>query len=318
MRLSFAICTTGVLLLAAIGASPALGQGISRATQADQPQAVFAAASDLVVAHVTVTERRGAYVSNLTADAFHVFENGEPQPVSFFAEQDAPVTAGLIIDDSGSMWHHRERVIAAASAFAHVSNPDDELFALAFNERVREAFSPRAPFTNDAAVIHDALAATLAGRGRTALHDAVLAGLDYLRRGTRERRVLIVVSDGGDNASAASAEEMLQAARASSAVIYTVTIADDGRGTGANPTLLRQLANATGGQVYRPRNPGRVEEALQTISRDIRQSYTIGYVPTNLRRDGTFRRIRVVAETADGRRLRVRAREGYLAPTGGL
>ncbi len=296
-----------VVLLALLGAA---------AVVSGQPRAVFSVSSDLVVAHVTVTERRGTYVSGLTQDAFRVIEDGTPQTVSFFAEQDAPVTVGLLVDDSGSMWPHRERVVAAVRSFANVSNPQDELFALAFNERVRAALPATSPFTTVTGALHEALAATLITRGLTALHEAVVAGLDYAGLGTRGRRALILVSDGGDNASAVTEDEMLRAAQASNAVIYTVGLVDRAaRDFDANPRLLRRLAEATGGRAFTPRDSRRVGDVLESISRDIRHSYTIGYVSSNPRRDSAFRRIDVTVQTPERRRFEVRTRSGYLAPS---
>jgi Ca-activated chloride channel homolog len=289
---------------------------VATAVAFGQPRAIFTVSSDLVVVHATVTERRGTYVSGLTQDAFQIFEDGSAQAISFFAEQDAPVTVGLLVDDSGSMWPHRERVVAAVQSFASVSNPEDELFALAFNERVRAALPPTSPFTIATGALHEALAATLIGRGLTAMHDAVVAGLEYVMLGTRERRALIVVSDGGDNASAATESQMLRAAQASDAVIYTVGLVDPAASNrDANPRLLRRLAETTGGQAFNPKDSRRVGEVLESISRDIRHSYTLGYVSTNPRRDGALRRIEVRVQAPERRRLDVRTRGGYLAPS---
>jgi Ca-activated chloride channel family protein len=210
------------------------------------------------------------------------------------------------------MQPNRDRVIAAAAAFAESSHPSDELFALAFNDSVRAALPPTAPFTSDVAVLQDALTKTIRAYGRTALFDAIAAGLDYLGRGRHERRVLVIVSDGGDNASQATFEEVVTKTQASNAVIYTVALMDPVE-RDANPGLLRRIARANGGEAFAPRKADDIHEVLQHIARDIRHTYTLGYVSTNSARDGALRQIRLIVQSPDRRRLVVRTRSGYLA-----
>jgi VWFA-related protein len=233
-----------------------------------------------------------------------------------FADTDTPVTVGLLIDSSGSMLPARELVIAAAAAFAGASHPQDEIFALAFNELVRAALPSHEPFTSDASTLRAALDRSIRARGRTALYDAVLAGLDHLSRGSRARRALVVVSDGGDNASRASREEVLRKAQADNAMIYTLALRNPADPRDGNPGLLRDLAEVTGGAWFRPDDLQKVDTALREIARDIRHTYTIGYVPTQADRDGSYHRVRVEVESPDGRRLQVRSRSGYVAGQG--
>jgi len=282
-------------------------------TDAQAPEATFSVQSDLVVLQVTVTDRRGAYVTDLQRDAFEVFDEGQRRPIQFLADTDTPVTVGLLIDSSGSMLPTRELVIAAAAAFAEASHPQDEIFALAFNEHVRAALPPSEPFTSDAHRLRAALEQTISARGRTALYDAVLAGLEYLSGGSHARRVLVVVSDGGDNASRTTREHVFQKAQASNATIYTLALRDAAHPSEGDPGLLRELARATGGAAFRPEHPPDVGAALRNIARDIRHTYTIGYVPTQADRDGSYHRVRVEVESPNGRRLRVRSRSGYVA-----
>ena len=280
---------------------------------AAQPQAgVFSASSDLVVLHASVTDD-GRYVSGLSPGAFRMVEDGVAQEVRFFVEQDAPVTVGVLIDASGSMFENRDRVVAAVSAFARASHPDDEFFALTFNEHVRAVLPLTTPFTSSAAAFAEALRGGLTARGRTALYDALAAGLDYVDRGSRTRKALIVVSDGGDNASRATAGDVLRHAQASDAVIYTIALIDPVVRS-ANPGLLRDLAAATGGRSFRPAGLRHIPGTLAQINADVRSSYTLGYVSTNPARDGAFRRVQVTASAADGRRLEVRTRSGYRVP----
>jgi VWFA-related protein len=284
---------------------------LTRAVAAGQVP-TFSTESDLVVLHVNIKDPRGAYVSGLAQGAFAVLEDGRPQTIRFFANEDGPVTVGLLIDSSGSMQPNRERVIAAATAFAEASNRNDEMFALAFNENVRAALPPTAPFTNDVAVLRDALARTIHARGLTGLFDAISAGLDYLGRGNHERKILVVVSDGGDNASRTSFDEVIRKTQASNAVIYTVALVDPLE-RDANPKLLKQIARASGGEAFAPRDIREITEVLRHIARDIRQTYTIGYVSTNSARDGAFRLVRVIVDAPNRRRLVVRTRAGYLS-----
>ena len=297
----------------ALGATAAAAQKSGSGVQLPDAQApVFSSRAELVVTHVTVKDRRGAYVTALPREVFRISEDGVPQRIDFFSGEDSPVTVGFLVDSSGSMREGRERVIAEATAFAEASNRQDELFALAFNENVRAALPPSAPFTNDAAVFRAALAKAMGAQGRTAMYDAISNGLSYVAKGHHPRRVLVVVGDGGDNASTTTFDEVLKQAQRSNAAIYTVGIIDPlERDT--NPGLLKRLALATGGESFLPRNADAVDGVLQRIADDIRHSYTLGYVSSNPARDGRFRRIRIVATNSAGRSLRVRTRDGYRA-----
>lgn len=277
-------------------------------TQAPQPP-LFSIRSELVVLHATVTDRRG-YVSGLPADAFTVFEDSRPQTIAFFGQQDAPATVGLVVDSSGSMAPLKQRVVEAAGAFVATSNPADEIFALVFNDTVAPALPPEEPFTGNAETLRSALSGALVPRGRTALHDAVARGLAYVNDGTHQSKALVMVSDGGDNASTTTFAEVLRLTQASNTVIYAIGLVDPADPE-ANPKRLRQLADASGGEAFFPRNGADVSAVLQRIARDIRSAYTIGYVPTNAGADTRLRRIRVTAQ-AGSRNLRVRARQGYI------
>jgi Ca-activated chloride channel homolog len=285
---------------------------LTGAVAAGQDRPIFSAESELVVLHVNVKDRNGAYLTGLTKEAFAVLEDGHPQMIRFFANEDQPVTLGLLIDSSGSMQPNRNRVIAAATAFAEASNPDDEMFALAFNENVKAALPPTAPFTSDATVLRDAITRTVHARGRTGLFDAISRGLDYVAQGSHERKVLVVVSDGGDNASHTTFEETIARTQASNAVIHTVALVDPDE-RDANPKLLKRLAQASGGEPFAPHDAREITDVLRRIARDIRHTYTIGYVPTDSARDRAFRRILVTVASPHRRRLAIRTRSGYLA-----
>ncbi len=272
---------------------------------------VFTAESSLVVLHVTVKDKQNHYVGGLPKEAFEVFEDGKPQEVSLFTAEDAPVTVGLLIDNSGSMHSNRELVLAAATAFVERSNHSDEVFGLTFNENVHAALPRDTPFTSDVQVLRSALADTVGARGRTALYDAIADGIEYLSAGQYERKVLVVVSDGGDNASETTFEEILDKVRASNVVIHAVGLVDPVE-SDSNPKRLRQLAEASGGLSFRPGNARQVRDAIERVALDIRSAYTVGYSPAETAAGG-FRRIRAGVRTPDGKSVAVRTRAGYMA-----
>jgi len=289
-------------------AALALGSIVLAQAQDAEPQ--FKSESELVVLHVTVTDRAGGYVSDLPADAFRVLDETRPQTPKFFLAEDAPVTVGLVLDSSGSMASVRDRVIAAAAEFVESSNHDDEVFAIVFDDEVQPVLR-KAPFTSDPEELRKALTSVFQPAGRTSLYDAVLEGLQYAARGSRDRRVLVVLSDGGDNASSTTLKDVQQAVEGSNTVIYAVAL-DDPFDPDSNPKRLRQLAELTGGEAFTPKNVVDVRKAFQKIARDIRHSYTIGFEPTNSPLHGGFHKLRVEVKSPEGRRFDVRARTGYL------
>ncbi len=274
------------------------------------PRTVFSSGSELVVVHVAVLDGKSHLVSGLPQDAFRVFENGQPEVVSFFHNEDNPVTVGLVLDCSGSMLRKREAVIAAGLAFARSSHPRDEMFTVNFNEHVWNGLPPAMPFTTDIRELQTALERSTA-RGQTALFDGLRTALTHLEKGHQPKKALIVVSDGGDNASATTFAEVHDLALTMDAIVYTIGISDQYDSKDANPEVMRKLARATGGEAYFPRKLEEVTDVLERIARDLRSGYTLGYVPP-AGADG-FRAIRVEVHPPDGRKLSVRARSGYLA-----
>lgn len=267
---------------------------------------------DMVVLHATVRNRKGVLVSGLGKGDLQVYEDGVLQAITYFSHEDIPVTAGLVIDNSGSMGQKRSDAIAAALAFARSSNPDDQMFVVNFNEHVSFGLPPGTPFTDQSAQLEAALSRIMAN-GETALYDAVAAALDHLKRGNRDKKVLIVISDGGDNASVHHLAQVMAMAGQSDAIIYTLGLFDEDD-PDRNPNDLKRLARATGGEAFLPASLNDIIPICQQIAHDIRNQYTIAYVPTNRQLDGTYRIIRVRAGTPEGERLVVRTRTGYYAP----
>jgi Ca-activated chloride channel homolog len=264
----------------------------------------------LVVLHVTVADRKGGFISDLGEKDFAVYEDGVPQRIRLFRNEDTPVTVGLVVDHSGTMRPKLEEVITAARTFVRSSNREDEMFVVNFNEIATLGLPGTMRFTDSTTELESAIAVAPAG-GQTALYDAIAMGLEELQAGSRDKKVLIVVSDGGDNVSARSLAQVMKLADQSSAVIYTIGAFDE-NDPDQNPGVLKRLARATGGEAFLPGQLSEVVAICERIARDIRHQYTIGYVPTNLARDGAYRAIRVVARAKGPGRLSVRTRTGYI------
>jgi VWFA-related protein len=266
---------------------------------------------NLVLLHATVRDKSGAFVPDLTQQDFHVWEDNKPQTISFFRHEDAPVAGGLRVDNSKSMRHKRPDVTAAAMAFIHSSNPRDEVFVENFNERVSMGLPAGQDFSSQPAQLEQALDRAPAG-GMTALYDAIETGLQHLRKADLDKKVLIVVSDGGDNASNARLEQVLQDAARSDAIIYTIGLFDE-NDPDRNPGVLKKLARGTGGECFLPSSLADVTSICQRIADDIRHQYTIGYHPSNTSMNDAYRTIKVTATRPHGGRLFVRTRSGYIA-----
>jgi Ca-activated chloride channel family protein len=269
---------------------------------------------DLVVLHATVRDHKGTPVSGLGKESFQVYEDKVPQPIESFSHEDLPVTVGLVIDSSGSMRPKRADVIAAAMAFVRSSNPADQIFVVNFNEHVSLGLPVNLPFANNAGQLESALFRRNIS-GMTALYDAVTLAIEHLQKGKSDKKVLIVVSDGGDNASQQSLAQVLSLVNQSSALIYTVGIFDE-NDEDRNPRVLKQLSRASGGEAFFPETLEEILPICEQIAHDIRNQYTITFAPTNKIQNGAYRKIEVKArELASGSRLSVSTRAGYSAST---
>ena len=283
------------------------------APRQDSPAPVFRSQSDLVVLHVNVFNGHSDAVPNLPREAFLVLEDDTAQEITFFSGADVPVAVGLAIDNSGSMIARRSMVVAGGQTFAASSHPEDELFTVIFNEHVRYGLPPGMLFTTTQAHLQAALTRYPPG-GKTAFYDAVMAGLDRLDQATLQKHVLVVLSDGDDNASEHTEKEMLERARRSDAIVYAVSNTNEDIGIGGNRGVLKRLAEATGGLAYFPKSEAGVVTAFNAIAANIRRGYSIGYVPTNGARDGAFRKVKVMVRMRGRNNFSVRSRHGYTAP----
>jgi len=267
--------------------------------------------SDLVVLPATVQDQKHNPVFGLDKNDFQVYEDEVLQQIKYFSQRDIPVTVGLVIDNSGSMGGKRSDVIAAALAFARSSNPQDEMFVVNFNEHVSFGLPGNKPFTDQLDELEGALS-RISTTGETALYDAVAASLERLDKGNRDKKALIVISDGGDNASTRKLSQIMAAARRSGATIYTVGIYDEDD-SDRNPHVLKQLASDTGGEAFFPQSPKDLVGICERIAHEIRNQYTIAYVPSNRKQDGAYRTIRVKVSVPGQGGLSIRTRPGYYA-----
>ncbi len=268
---------------------------------------------NLVVLRATVRDPMGEPVAGLTQENFQVYEDKVLQSIESFSHDDIPVTIGLVIDSSGSMRPKRAEVIDAALAFARSSNAEDQMFVVNFNEHVSMGLPASTPFTDNAAQLETALSRH-AITGMTALYDAIAVALEHLQKGKWDKKVLIVVSDGGDNASKHNLAQIMSMVNQSNAVIYTLGVYDD-TDEDRNPRVLTQLSRASGGEAFFPQTLNEILPICEQIAHDIRSQYTITFEPTNRKEDGAYRAIEVKARASSGgRRLTVITRAGYSAP----
>ncbi len=290
----------------------ALGAACALLLSAQKPQdddAVFRSDTNLVMLHATVVDKNGHLLTDLPQNAFQVYENGVEQKIRIFKREDVPVSMGLIVDNSGSMRDKRLKVETSALALVKASNRDDEVFVVNFND---EPFLD-SDFTNDIKVLEQSLA-KIDSRGGTAMRDAIRVSIDHEKqKAKRDKKVLLVITDGNDNASMISQEALVKASQQSEILIYAIGLLseEERREAKRAKRALDTLTEATGGQSYYPRELADVEKICHQVAHDIRNQYIIAYTPTNTALDGTFRQVRVAAN-GPGRPV-VRTRTGYYA-----
>jgi VWFA-related protein len=273
----------------------------------------------LVQLSVSVLDKDGQPVNGLRKEDFAVFEDGVQQEMSWFSHEDVPISVGLVIDNSASMHNKRERVNRAALSFASESNPNDETFIVNFDD----AAYLEQDYTSN---IDDLIAALsdIDTRGQTALYDAVYLSAAHLGQGKKDRKALLVITDGEDNASKYSREKVLSGLRQSKVTVYAIGLLEenDARGPvfGKSPSkktkeALEQFAQATGGRAYFPRSIDEIGPLCRRVARDLRNQYILGYTPSNQKLDGSWRRIAVrVNSSRVPSKVTVSAKEGYYAP----
>jgi|SRR5579862_3477729 len=272
-------------------------------------EATFRSDTRLVVLNVSVFDQEGKVVRDLPKNAFTIYENGEKQTLTVFRQEDVPISLGLIIDNSASMTDKRDRVASAALAMVKVSNVQDEVFIIHFNERVVLARD----FTNNLKVLEDALR-DIDSKGETAMRDALLLGIEHLRHhGQRDKKVLLVVTDGEDNSSVETQAHLVEVAQRNDVIIYAVGLlgAEEPASAARAKKQLNELTLQTGGRAWFPNDVAEIANITPEIAHEIRNQYILGYEPSNRATDGSFRKIRVDVDLPG---VMVRTRSGYYAP----
>jgi len=269
-----------------------------------------------VVLHTTVIDDRGRFADGLKQDNFRVLEDKVEQKLSVFKREDIPVSMGLVVDNSGSMRDKRPRVNQAAITLVEASNPQDEAFVVNFNDDFYLDLDK--DFTSSIPELKEALE-RIDSRGSTALYDAIIGSLDHVKKGSRDKKVLLIVTDGEDNTSHNSLEKTVREIQKTDTVIYTIGLLSEESKKSAKRArrALEEIAKASGGLAYFPENVEDVHTICEQVAHDIRNQYTLAYYPTNTKRDGTFRAVQVEVIPPRGRgRLVARTRNGYYAPGG--
>jgi Ca-activated chloride channel family protein len=294
--------------------STARGRTISSVASPDAARQNFSVDSTLVLVNVAVTDARGRFVAGLEQQDFQVFEDKIAQTVAYFSAEEAPVSVALVLDFSGSMASAFGKLQQAVAEFLKSANPLDEFCLIEFRDRPEMSMG----FTSAPGAIQNRVALTKP-EGNTALLDAVYLGLRHMRKARNARKILLIVSDGGDNHSRFRAREVENLARESDVEIYAIGMGSSSVRTVGDlwdgPALLNELADEAGGRCYDIDDPRGLPAVADKIGRELRHQYVLGYVPQNRQRDGRYRRIQVKIARAPGQpRLTAYWKRGYYAP----
>jgi len=270
--------------------------------------------ADLITLNVTLTDIYGRYITGLSKEAFTVLDDKVPQEITFFSDEDVPVSLGVIFDVSGSMGRDKiQRARDALQHFIETSHAKDEYFLVGFNQRAQLLLDR----TRDS----DALLAKLTfveTKGSTALYDACYLGVEKVTRGAHQKRALLVISDGQDNSSRYTFSELRRMLKETDVLIYGVGIIDGGGSTldMGGQAILDELASVSGGKAFFPDSKAEMNEIFERIAIELRHQYSIGYKPANFTNDGKWHKVKVKVDPPRGLpRLFVRAKEGYYATT---
>jgi Ca-activated chloride channel homolog len=269
----------------------------------------FTVGTRLVVLPVSVVNKDGKLVTDLQQKSFKVFENGVEQPIKVFRREDVPISLGIIIDNSGSMREKRQKVESASLDLVRASNPQDEVFIVNFND---DPYLD-VPLTSDIKKMEEGIA-RIDSRGGTAMRDAIDSSMTYLKKeGHRQKKVLLVITDGNDNASNISLEKLVNRAQQNEVLVYSIGLLNEEEHREARlaKRALDSVTRDSGGLAFYPKGPADVDAIALQVAHEIRNQYTIAYSPTVQQMDGSFRQIKV---TVDGPgHPMVRTRTGYYA-----
>jgi Ca-activated chloride channel family protein len=270
--------------------------------------------TDLITFTVTVTDTYGRFVSGLGKSAFTVLDEKKPQEITFFSDDDAPVSVGVIFDVSGSMSGDKvRRARDALSKFVQTSHNSDEYFLIGFNSRAQLLLDK----TRDGNAVLDKMT-FVQTRGNTALYDACYLGVEKVQRGAHPKRALLLISDGQDNNSRYTFNELRRLLKESDVVLYGIGILGGGDAGSAlgmeGQGILDELANVSGGKAFFPRSAAEMDDIFEQIALELRHQYSIGYKPSNFSNDGKWHKVKVKVTPPRGLpRLFVRTKEGYYA-----
>ncbi len=269
--------------------------------------------TEVVTLSVTVTDPYSRLVTGLDRKHFEIFEDKVKQNIEFFRDEDVPVSVGIIFDVSGSMKGKLDRAREALKAFVQTSHDQDDFFLVGFNQRANLI----AEFTDGESLINKLM--LIDTKGQTALYDASYLGLEKVKQGRHQKRAILLISDGQDNASRYTYGELRKQLKEANVQIYSIGIVEMGGGAGGTLDLqgqgiLEEVSQTTGGKAFFPRSAAELEDATTRIALELRHQYSIGYLPTNEKRDGKWRKISVKVNPPRGLpRLNVRSKEGYYA-----
>lgn len=272
------------------------------------PEATFKVGADLVQLNVSVFDSSGHVLKGLTESAFTVYENNVRQKIVHFGQEDVPVSLGLLIDGSSSMSNKKDRVATAALAMVKASNPDDEVFVMDFNEEADVVQD----FTSDLGALEKSLR-NLPTKGETAMRDAALVAMDQLRfQGKRDKKVLVIISDGEDNSSVAGRQQVVERARHGNVIVYAIGLLGDEQPQSAARAKaeLDALTTETGGRAWFLADVSQIAAVMPEIAHEIRNQYVITYNPSDTTKDGKYRTVRVEVNVPGAT---VRTRSGYYA-----
>jgi Ca-activated chloride channel family protein len=279
----------------------------------DQDSNIIRQRTSLVVVNVSVTDKQFRQIGGLNKDHFEIYEDKVRQQIEFFSDDDKPASIGVIFDLSGSMNNKISRARDAIKAFIDTCHDEDEFFLVGFNDRA----SLLAELSDGRSVL-DKLA-WAEPHGQTALYDAAYLGVEKVKEGRHEKRAVLIVSDGQDNASRYNYGELRKLLKEADVQVYCIGILEEGVSAGTSidrqgQVILEELAHTTGGMAFFPTSFAELDDSVTRIALTLRHQYSIGYVPFNDQRDGKWRKIKVRVNAPKGLpSLIVRAKEGYYA-----
>jgi Ca-activated chloride channel homolog len=308
VRQAVAICCFVLMSVAGLAQQPKRNNFVADAS-ATKSDDTIKLATQVVSLTVSVTDKTGRPITGLEKGSFQLFEDNVAQEVSYFGYSDQPLSVGVVFDLSGSMGREKlQRAKDALASFAKTCHERDDLALVGFNDR--------AWLVGDRLLSPDALTnafGLLSARGQTALYDGVAMGLTHVANGHQPRKALIIISDGEDNRSRATFGTIRRMAQENAATIYAIGIHDFGPQHGYGRFILEELADLTGGKAFFPFSGEEMREAFDEIAVDLRQQYSIGYLPTNFQVDGKLRRIKIKLAAVKTGKANLRYRTGYIA-----